>query len=224
MKILSIDTETTGLDSYKNDLLEVGIVAFDSEKPFIQSNINSLRIVLVQDNIKGNVFAINMNIDLIQEMIKVAPRFDKFADGDTEGFIECKTDTLTTWYVDLRDNNLLDTLGYHNPKSLDVLEYKLTEFLSAFKETGRFNIAGKNFSGFDKLFLEKYNCFKKSILNKSRHRVLDVGSMYVRKEDESIPDLKECLLRAGIEVEVPHTAVEDAILVIRATQIKFNAN
>lgn len=219
MKYISIDTETTGLDSLNCDLLEVGIVIFDSQNRFEQSIDNTLRIVLVQDNIRGNTFAINMNQNLIKEMLNIAPQFDL---PNADLIIETEFNNTTTWFVDLRNKNILDKLyNYKNEDALNILKYKLTEFLSNAKIHGKLNIAGKNFSNFDKLFLEKYSCFKTTILNRARHRVLDVGSMYVNKNDESLPDLKECLKRANLNFEVPHTAVEDAILVVKAAQYKF---
>lgn len=229
-KYVSIDIETTGLDPVVSEVLEVGIVIFDSEEPFIERASNCLRIVLVKDSIKGNVFAINMNQKLIKEMIDIAPKFDEpNADSILEEVYQGLGDKphCTTWYVDLRNKNLLDDLyGYDKSSSivLDKLKYKITEFLSAAKVKGKLNIVGKNFSSFDKRFLEELNCFKSSILDRSRHRVLDVGSMYVTSKDDCLPDLKECLKRAGLNCTVPHTAVEDAILVVKAAQYKFNAN
>jgi oligoribonuclease (3'-5' exoribonuclease) len=218
-KYISIDTETTGLDSLNSDLLEVGFAIFDSEYLFEQNVNNTLRIVLIQDAIKGSVFAINMNQTLLKEILEITPQFDL---PNAELVIEKQHNNTTIWYVDLRPKDILDKLySYKNEDALNIVKYKLTEFLSNAKVNGKLNIAGKNFSGFDKLFLEKYNCFKSTILNKAHHRVLDVGSMYVNNIDENIPDLKECLKRAGQNIDVPHTAVEDAILVVKAAQYKF---
>jgi DNA polymerase III epsilon subunit-like protein len=227
MKYLSIDTETTGLDPAVCELLEVGIVVFDSDKKFIQTNKNSLRIVLVRDTIQGNVFAINMNIKLIQEMMSVAKEFDLPC---ADEIIVKEYDTVTTWYVDLRtkkdgpDNCYKSAFGIHclNVETPSCFTNKLVKFLNdAEVNTGKLNIAGKNFSSFDAKFLEKYYAFKTAILDRARHRVLDIGSMYVTKSDSFIPDLKHCLERAGLNNEVPHTAVEDAVLVVKAAQFKF---
>jgi oligoribonuclease len=227
MKYLSIDIETTGLDPAVCEVLEVGIVVFDSDKKFVQTNKNSLRIVLVRDTIQGNVFAINMNIKLIQEMMSVAKEFDLPC---ADEIIVKESDTVTTWYLDLRvrEDNLdgyyknafgRNCLSVVTPSSFTN---KLVEFLdNAEVNTGKLNIAGKNFSSFDVKFLEKYYAFKTVILDRARHRVLDIGSMYVTKDDSFIPDLKHCLERAGLNNEVPHTAVEDAVLVVKAAQFKF---
>lgn len=222
VKYISLDTETTGLDPNTSELLEVGLVIFDSEVPFVQTSENSLRIVLVKENIKGNLFAINMNINLLKEMLRVIPDFN---DNENKSIIEDVQPNLTTWYVDLRPKNILDSLyQYEDHENLDTLKYKLVEFLSKAKVDGKLNIAGKNFANFDKGFLSKYNCFKTSILNRMRHRVLDVGSMFVTSEDSCIPDLNTCLKRAGINEEVPHCAVDDARLVALCAQYKFNVD
>jgi DNA polymerase III epsilon subunit-like protein len=234
MKYLSIDTEITGLDPAVCELLEVGIVVFDSNEKFVQTNKNSLRIVLVRDTIQGDVFAINMNIKLIQEMMSVAKEFD-LACAD-EIFVK-ESDTVTTWYLDMRSKTGKDLERSGRSHSMDVyyqtsaakntvippcFTNKLVEFLNnAEVNTGKLNIAGKNFSSFDAKFLEKYYAFKTAILDRARHRVLDIGSMYVTKGDSFIPDLKHCLERAGLNNEVPHTAVEDAVLVVKAAQFKF---
>lgn len=214
-KYLSIDTETTGLDPLKSELLEVGIIIFDSANTFQQTAYNALRIVFVKEQIQGNLFAINLNKNLLEEILTISKEFDK---PNSEPIIEIITNELTTWYVDIRGKNLLDKLFISNyidddNKAIHNLTYKLTTFLSIAEESNKFNIAGKNFAMLDKAFLEKFSCFQKTILKKMRHRILDVGSLYITKEDEHLPDLNECLKRAGINEEVPHNAVDDARLV-----------
>lgn len=78
-------------------------------------------------------------------------------------------------------------------------------------------VAGKNFSGFDQKFLNKIGFGKIPFF----HRVIDPGSMFFKpgKEDKP-PGLEECLRRAGIDKKVNHTAVEDALDVIRCIRYK----
>ena len=54
-----------------------------------------------------------------------------------------------------------------------------------------------------------------------RPRVLDIGSMYLQAEDKSLPGLKTCMERAGIIEEVPHSAIKDAVLVIKCVEAKL---
>lgn len=224
-KYLSIDTETTGLDPLKSELLEVGIIVFDSEKSFQQTSYNALRIVFVKEQIQGNLFALNLNKKLLEEILNVSKEFDK---PNSEPILEVITDSLTTWYVDVRGKNLLDRLYIfdhidEDNKAIHNLTYKLTSFLSSAEENNKFNVAGKNFAMFDKAFLAKFSCFQKTILKKMRHRILDVGSLYVTKEDECLPDLNECLRRANINEEVPHNAIDDARLVALAVIHKLSS-
>lgn len=80
------------------------------------------------------------------------------------------------------------------------------------------NAAGKNFAAFDLPFLERKTDLKKHI--KIRHRILDPSSMYLRIGDEALPGTEECLKRANLDSTVAHTAIEDAIAVIKL--IRYN--
>jgi DNA polymerase III epsilon subunit-like protein len=81
-KYLSVDTETSGLDPDKSELLEVGIVVFDTEdSELVLTSYNSLRIVFVKEQIQGNIFAINMNINLLNEILTMSKEFDKLGTG-----------------------------------------------------------------------------------------------------------------------------------------------
>jgi hypothetical protein len=76
------------------------------------------------------------------------------------------------------------------------------------------NVAGKNFASFDKVFLEKLPNFTSKI--KIRSRIID-PAVYATdwKSDLAVPGLKLCKERAGIDGEVTHDAVDDAIDVIK---------
>ena len=73
-------------------------------------------------------------------------------------------------------------------------------------------IAGKNFSGFDLKFLQKIGFGNHT---KFHRRILDPGSMFYNPfTDEAPPNLKECLKRAGIDKDIAHGAIEDALDVL----------
>jgi oligoribonuclease len=86
------------------------------------------------------------------------------------------------------------------------------------------NAAGKNFSGFDKNFLEwQLPGFRESII--FRHRTLDVGNMYFnpRIHKDKLPSMKECLTLSGIQdQDVKHTALEDAMLVCQLIRARYD--
>lgn len=91
----------------------------------------------------------------------------------------------------------------------------LSNFLTGNKvDAKRVPTAGKNFASFDKQFLERLPHFTEWI--RFNHRFYDPSMLYLDFEkDEGIPDTKTCMERAGIGGEVAHTAIEDAIVVIK---------
>ena len=97
----------------------------------------------------------------------------------------------------------------------DLLDEVFYEWLQdeGFEPNEKAIVAGKNFSAFDLPFLKTIGFGTKTRLH---HRTLDPGSMWVDVvKDNNPPGLEECLKRAGIEKTVEHTAVEDAIDVIK---------
>ena len=62
---------------------------------------------------------------------------------------------------------------------------------------------------FDMRFLERIKGWEDTIA--VAHRVVDSGTLFFDPRfDKKIPDTRECLKRAGLDVTVAHTAVEDA--------------
>lgn len=75
--------------------------------------------------------------------------------------------------------------------------------------SGRLTAAGKNVAGFDMRFLpsDLRSCF--------RHRVIDVGSVFVDWSQPCLPSLNELVIKTKIRTEQTHDALEDARDVIR---------
>ena len=73
--------------------------------------------------------------------------------------------------------------------------------------------AGKIFASFDAQFLKRVPGF--SELVRFHHRTIDPCMLFWQNDDESLPDTKTCMKRAGITGNVAHTAVEDALAVIK---------
>jgi len=107
--------------------------------------------------------------------------------------------------------------GYTYLQSWEVA----TRFCDFLKEHGldpeneKVFVAGKNYASFDARFLAKLTNWDKHI--KTHHRILDPAALYWQPETDGarLPDTKTCMDRAGIPGEVAHTAVEDAIVVVR---------
>jgi len=73
--------------------------------------------------------------------------------------------------------------------------------------------AGKNFDSFDRQFLRRLPNWEQYI--RLKHRSIDPGNLYFQPSDDGPPDTKECMQRAGITGEVAHTALEDAVVVVK---------
>lgn len=79
----------------------------------------------------------------------------------------------------------------------------------------KYTAAGKNFGSFDLQFLKKIG-----LGEMWRHRSLDPTPLYLKKDDEVLPDLTTCKMRAKEDgaaferVEVSHNAIEDCLDVV----------
>jgi len=75
--------------------------------------------------------------------------------------------------------------------------------------------AGKNFAAMDYQFLKRLPKWEKFI--PTQHRVIDPGNLYwdPRIDNGELPSMQTCMKRAGIPGTVAHTAVEDAIIVVK---------
>lgn len=106
--------------------------------------------------------------------------------------------------------NLLDEIRTQGGIKISELADKFREQLAIHGFDEPFTVAGKNFASFDGPWLS-YHCGERTF-PKWRHRVLDVGSMYARSNDEMVPSLDDCLVRLYGEpqIKVKHRALQDA--------------
>ncbi len=77
--------------------------------------------------------------------------------------------------------------------------------------------AGKNFASFDRQFLKRLPRFEQVV--KLSHRTLDPALLFWLASDAKLPDSKTCYERAGLNPQVAHTALEDALAVVRLVRI-----
>ena len=185
-KYVSIDLETTGLDSRHCQILEVGMVVDDWSTPVDQ--LPSCSFLVDPGLIQGEPFALQMNAEILREI----------AEGRARHFIST-VDEVTFYMQDF----LKKYFPYHNNRIA-------------------FQVAGKNYAGFDKGFLERlpkwFDRFK------VHHRALDPGPMYFDPRiDDEVPSTVECLRRAGLDPDVRHRAEEDARNVVRLIRRKAAA-
>ena len=190
MIYISMDLETSGLDAENCQILEVGAVLEDTNNILPLEDLPTYHAYIKhpRGNISGNIFALNLNASIIEKLKNEKKYKDKY------NYIKVE---------DLAD----DFLAWCKIQGLEI------------KETnGNFHttitVAGKNFAGFDRKFLDKVPDFSKKI--RMRQRVLDPAILFTRwHEDDAPPPLDECNARIDHNVPVQHTAVEDSIDVVR---------
>lgn len=83
----------------------------------------------------------------------------------------------------------------------------------------RINVGGKNFASFDLQFLKNQTNFLNSV--RISQKILDPGILCLEKNDESVPGLKQCLERVGINKEIAHNTIDDALDVVKILRAKL---
>lgn len=196
MKIVSIDIETTGLDPETCQILQIGAVIEDTLNVKPTSELPSFSCIIDHPTITGRPFALNMNnwIMKILASLETASKEER-AEIRKVNHIMGEGLVARAFYEWLRGNGI-----HPRPDSKT--------------EQVNINAAGKNFATFDKLFLEKLPSWSSFI--QVNQRIFDPGIIFTDwKVDEKLPSLGVCMKRVGVDGEVTHDAVQDAIDVIR---------
>lgn len=186
---ISIDIETTGLDPETCQVLEIAAVLDRGLVPI--EECPTFRVVLKHDKVFGQPYAMSMHKELLREIALL-----KVPSPETYSL------------VDMSTANCICYPGQAVPRFHSWL---LAHGVPTDKG---FTPAGKNYAGFDKGFLEACVPKWKSDV-KIKHRTIDPGSMFWQEDDEFLPDTATCYKRAGLPPEVAHTALEDALGVVR---------
>jgi len=216
MKYVSIDIETTGIDNENTQTLSIGLVVEDTVDVKPLKELPQLEIAIVRERIEGEIFAINMNRQLIADILEY-----KMARTDEERKeIEIRTgreymyeeDVAKRIFQFLWENGALDG-KFDLTGHMEIVNGKSYPALTSKMKPYYFNAAGKNFANFDNKFLERLPRWKQCL--KARGRTLDPSVLYIDwKNDDAAPGLALCKERAGIEGIVTHNAIEDAMDVV----------
>jgi|DEB19_MinimDraft_2_1074335.scaffolds.fasta_scaffold02147_8 DNA polymerase III epsilon subunit-like protein len=217
MRYISIDIETTGLDSETNQILSIGAVIEDTLNPLPFEQLPKFHAVIKRESVYGSIFALNLNKDLIQAMKDYSEaKTDEFKQEIEESFgakFYHEDEVVEALYHFCYRNGLVPFDPNFLNKQIKVVDGIAYPILGSNMVKTYLNCAGKNFAGFDKKFLEKLPRWKQVF--SIRSRVLDPGILFVDWiNDESIPSLDQCKERAGIKGVVTHNAVEDAMDVV----------
>ncbi len=212
----SIDIETTGIDNENTQTLSIGIVVEDTVNCKSVEELPTLEIAILRERIEGEIFAINMNRQLIADILE----YKMARSNEERKEIEKRTgreylreeDVARRIFQFLWDNGALDgkidqtgAFEIVNGKSYPALTSKMKPFY--------FNAAGKNFANFDNKFLERLPRWQQCL--KARGRTLDPSVLYIDwKKDDAAPGLAKCKERAGLGGVVTHNAIDDAMDVV----------
>jgi hypothetical protein len=216
MKYISLDVETTGLDTQNHQLLSIGAVIEDTNNILPVEELPQIHIAILREEIHGSVFAINLNQNLISNI-------NSYQEARTQ---EQKDEiSRLTGTIYLPEEKVAETLlmfFWNNGITFDLEKYqkwsktidgKLEPVIMTGMPKIHITAAGKNFNAFDKIFLERIPKWKMFFYLRSR--VIDPAIYFVDWfNDEALPSLGKCKERANINGVVTHNALEDAIDVL----------
>jgi oligoribonuclease len=220
MKYLSIDLETTGLNSETNQILTFSGILEDTKTKLSFEECPKLNIYILRDEIIGSPFAINMNSRIIAAISRyqnLKLEEEKMGLSESLNCIFLYPQAIPYYFyvwVLVHHEGLteykfhLDKSGWKDLKSTEIS----IRLISQLKESvGPFtvNVAGKNFATFDKKFIDKIDKFHNFV--RFRQRVLDPSPLFADwTNDIALPDLTTCKERAGLDPFVSHDSLDDA--------------
>lgn len=223
MKYVSIDIETTGIDNETTQTLSIGLVVEDTVNIKPLEELPQLEIAIVRERIEGEIFAINMNRQLIADILE----YKMARTEEEQKEIELRTkreylreeDVAKRIFQFLWENGALD--GKFDPTGMiEVVNGKTYPMLTSKMKPFYFNAAGKNFANFDNKFLERLPRWKQCL--KARGRTLDPSVLFIDwANDDAAPGLGLCKERAGIEGIVTHNAIEDAMDIVQLFRTQY---
>ena len=225
MKYISIDIETTGLDPELCNVLSIGAVIEDSANPLPYEECPKFHAAILRHELNGSPRAITMNAKLIADIgayMEPATTTSRMELEKETGMLFLNPDEVVeAFYEFLYLNSVVDniTIDHTGPWRLGRSGKSIPALSSRMKPVS-ITCAGKNFSTFDKLFLERLPRWKQAI--RIKQRVLDPAILFVDwKQDEDLPNLLKCKERAGIQGIVTHNALEDAWDVVEVLRTKY---
>lgn len=99
----------------------------------------------------------------------------------------------------------------------------LVSIINKHYDDKKYNLAGKNLSEFDLPFIKRLHRGHENLF-KYHRRILDPSIYYLNIEDKQLPNLTECLDRAGMQPTDLHTAIGDAWDICRLIRHHYNLN
>lgn len=198
MKYVSIDIETTGLDPETCQVLQIGAVIEDTENVKPLNELPTFNCIVEHQEYKGSPYALWLNSNLLKTLggMERMDRDERLEYRKANNIIPAGT-VSASFSIWLASNG----------------------FARSSQGAVKIDVAGKNFASFDKNFLVKLPNWTSHV--QMRQRILDPAILFMDwKTDKSLPNLGECLNRAGYSSEVSHDALDDAMDVVRVIRWK----
>jgi len=205
MRYVSIDIETSGLDSENNQVLSIGAIIEDTKLKLPWDEVPKFNAIVLQRQISGSPRALTMNKGIVELM-------GEYLEGDNElkekhrkysGYnFYYPEEVIKEFYYFLYNNYGAIKGEYETPPITSNTKFILI------------NVAGKNFGTFDQMFLQKLPWWQKII--RVKQRIIDPAVLCCDwNMDDELPSLKKCKERLKVEGVVTHNALEDAWDVIQ---------
>ena len=199
MRLLSIDIETTSLDTSNCQLLQAAFVSYNTKT----KEEDSLVVYYSYEELIGSPSALLLNADLIRFINSISKKSPFENEDPSEYLISISKDTEF-------ESIIIDS------------ELCLNFFLKKAVGKSDFIILGKNYGSFDKQVLRRYFG---DVIDKLGHRYWDPAvAYYEHGTDKKLPNLELCAQKAGLNIDSYnlHNALSDAKLVIDLYKIYYN--
>lgn len=183
---VSIDIETTGLDSNNHMILSIGAVIDDWVSPV--DSLPKFHCYIDSGTLlQGSAYALSMH----PKILRFIATGGKEREPDQEGIKIIPSDDVSSYF-----------LRWLQEWGIKPVDQHITA-------------AGKNFAGFDQQFLKRLPLWERYI--RTQRRVIDPGNLYFdpRQDKGELPNMQTCMIRAGLPGTVKHTALEDAMTVVK---------
>ena len=198
MDFISADIETLGLTT-EYDVIELAMIYCKTGVPLEKCSTIRFTFDIPNKPLKANMFCMLMHQELIKEI--------NSAEYNT--------------YVSPR-NYGTDHNPFYPRIHPDKIQGLIREWYiyNNIPENNKLLFAGKNFANFDINWFKKHGWDNVTLQGKwpMHHRTLDPAILYVEDDDNTIPNLEECIKRSGQQVFLNaygklHNALYDALAV-----------
>lgn len=226
MKYVSIDCETSGLNPEKCQVLSIGAVVEDTNNLLPLEELPTFHCAILHNEIHGELFALNMNKDLMSKIVEYQTAKGEAAKEAVEKkynmiFRKEKDAVVEFWKFLIRSKVIEFDLELRGHIQWDVENECSYPLIGPNTPVSHITVAGKNVQ-FDLSFLVRLPRWKQ--LLKVRQRVIDPTVYYTDwQNDEALPNLSTCKTRAGFDGHVSHDAVDDSLDIIKLIRKQYES-